>query len=68
MSWPYFAFVYSLLVARFVHCFNAFLMVIARLRYDDVAGDVFGDGDGYGDCYGVWACDVSIFAWMGCKC
>ena len=43
-------------------------MVIARLRYDDVAGDVFGDGDGYGDCYGVWACDVSIFAWMGCKC
>ena len=29
------------------------LMVIATLRYDDVAGDVFGDGDGYGDCYGV---------------
>ena len=43
-------------------------MVIATLRCDDVAGDVFGDGDGYGDCYGVWACDVSIFAWMGCKC
>ena len=42
--------------------------MIARLRYDDVAGDEFGDGDGYGDCYGVWACDVSIFAWMGCKC
>ncbi len=36
--------------------------------YDDVAGDVFGDGDGYGDCYGVWACDVSVFAWMRCRC
>ncbi len=34
-------------------------MVIARLRYGDVAGDVFGDGDGYGECYGVWACEVS---------
>ena len=29
------------------------LMVIATLRCDDDAGDVFGDGDGYGDCYGV---------------
>ena len=44
------------------------LMVIATLRCDDVVGDVFGDGDGYGDCYGVWACDVSIFSSMGCKC
>ena len=44
------------------------LMVIATLRCDDVAGDVFGDGDGYGDCYGVWACDISNFAWMRCRC
>ena len=55
-------------VARLLQSFNACLMVIATLRCDDVAGDVFGDGDGYGDCYGVWACDVSIFAWMRCRC
>ena len=44
------------------------LMVNATLRCDDVAGDVFGDGDGYGDCYGDWACDVSVFASMRCRC
>ena len=44
------------------------LMVIATLRCDDDAGVVFGDGDGYGDCYGVWACDVSVFASMRCRC
>ena len=55
-------------VARLLQSCNGCLMVIATLRCDDVAGDVFGDGDGYGDCYGVWACDVSIFAWMRCRC